>query len=443
MEIERIDSRDGGVEVVTTGVRLRFSSKGEIEGRARIPVERTLWVSDPVEGPAAPWVVTTPGPPVCLQREGGGEAEVTEDGVLRLRTSRGWRVTPGVEFEPLSIARSRGRWLILDRAGGFSVQPEGSSRAERVRWHRDGLELGVGRTWIGTYPPRWPRAEHLDWGIAHEGRPQPFPESVFPDADVVAESAKTCRVLALHAYFWKAAPRELRPRWGRYAGRRCSWLTPRHEPEHPERYWAFRESVRRHGLKLVVYLSPYYCHAPDIEDEVARVLEEYDVDGLYLDGVADTMPEAYRIVRGIRTQLGPDRLLYLNATRQPLDSVQVACPFIDAWADFVLRGDSGRGGWSRNRFLDWAVRAWGVSNAVSFWCHYGSWGGPFPRDRVPQSRDVSAALERHVRIWRRSFWPGAEGRDRFDREHGEGLTRLAASERAWLEESLGGRDSGD
>ncbi|MEQ8762872.1 MAG: hypothetical protein RL885_03025 [Planctomycetota bacterium] len=434
MQVERLEEAGRDLILESTGVTLRLLGGGEIEGIARIPSRRPLWRLAGLPGPRSHWRIERTEPTVHLRRDGGLSAEWTEDGVLRLEGAAGARLSLDEGFRPRSVASARGRFTILDARGGVTVHPEADSAAGRAIWRAEAVfELGAGRTWIGTLPPRWPTLEHLDWSIAHEGRPHPFPDGAYPGESVIEEAAAHCQVFALHAYFWKAAPKDLRPRLGRYMWRRCSWLTPRHEPDDPDRFARLIEAVKRHGMKLVVYLSPYHCHAPSLEDEVHRVLDEYPVDGLYLDGVADSLPETYRIVRQIRAALGPDRLMYLNATDQPFGSATVICPYIDAWSDFVLRGDSGRGGWRRDRFLDFAVRGFGRSNAVSVWCHYGSWGGPIPWDRVPPQSDIEAALSHHVRLWRRSFWRGRAAKAAFDSVYFEELAECAARERREIE----------
>jgi hypothetical protein len=243
--------------------------------------------------------------------------------------------------------------------------------------------------------------------VAHEGRPRPFPEAAYPSTEILEDAARHCRVLALHAYFWAAGPRRVDLRAGRYALRRRPWTTSRHVPADPERFARVKEDARRLGMKLVVYLSPRYSTAPDLFGEMRRVLDEYGVDGLYLDGISDDFRRNDEVVRRTREILGPDRILYLNASSEPFGTPRVHCPFIDSHADYVLRGDSGRGGLPLAKFLRYAVSGHDISNAVGLWCHYGSSGSLLPVERAPSARHVAAALANHVRLWRRSVWGAA------------------------------------
>ena len=364
-------------EVMTTGAIWSFD--GDVaEAHQRIGVERRL---------------------VTLLGIGECERRVRADSVLVLRARRTADVAVDLSFRATYRARHRGRWMAADEAGGIGVyplRPRLMTRTSSVR-----LEAGE-EVWISAFPPRPPSAVRQSQRIAHEGRPRPYPDGAYPGRDVIEEAAAHCHVFCLHAYFWRACDPADRPRVGRYAGRRCSWRTRRHEPDDPVRFAELRAAVRERGMEFVVYLSPEHSRAPEIETEMERVIAEYDVDGLYLDGVAEDLPTLDRVVRRTRELLGPQRILYLNATDQPFGTPRVHAPFVDAHCDFVLRGDAGRGGLSRDTFLRYAVSGRHLSNAVGVWCHYGSAGRPVLRERMPSADDVRAARAAGASVWRRS-----------------------------------------
>ncbi len=370
--VSRSDER-----VVTTGADWHFDGE-DAEASQRIGVERPL---------------------LRLRGIGSCDTDVRADSVLVLRARRATEIRVEVRFEPVYRARHRGRWLAADEQGGVGVYPLRSRLVTRT----SSLRLDAGdEAWIAAFPPRERSAHREAQRIAHEGRPTPFPVGAYPGRDVIAESAAHCDVFCLHAYFWKACDPTDRPRIGRYAGRRCSWCTRHHEPEDPVRFRELRAAVREHGMEFVVYLSPEHTRAPDIAAEMERVVGEYDVDGLYLDGVSRDLPTLHRTVSRARSILGPRRILYLNASDQPFGSPRVYAPFVDAYCDFVLRGDAGRGGLSRDTFLRYAVSGRNLSNAVGVWCHYGSAGRPVLRERMPAAADVRAARAAGATVWRRS-----------------------------------------
>ena len=366
--------------VCTTGSTWHFGADGVVEVAQRIGALRPLFRLH------------------CVGAD--VERRVREDSVLVLRAARSVEVRIEPLFAPAHVARHRGRFMVLDEHGGFGVYP----LRPRLTTPTRSLRLAAGEeAWIAAFPPREPSPLREAQRVAHEGRPRPYPDGAHPDASVIAESAAHCDVFCLHAYFWKACDPADRPRVGRYAGRRCSWRTRYHEPDDPQRFAELRDAVHSSGMEFVVYVSPEHSRVPDIDVEMRRIVDEYDVDGLYLDGVSNDLVTLEGTVRRAREILGPDRVLYLNATKQPFGTPRVYAPFVDAQCDFVLRGDSGRGGLSRDAFLRWAVSGRNISNSVGLWCHYGSAGRPVLRERMPPEDDIRAAHAAGARIWRRSL----------------------------------------
>jgi len=124
---------------------------------------------------------------------------------------------------------------------------------------------------------------------------------------------------------------------------------------------------------------------------------------------------AYRW-RAARDRLGEDRILYIHCTSDPLGSGRIYCPFIDTWADYILRGEAGRQGLELEPFLRWTISARNISNSIGYWCYYGSTGKPGYVNQVPTSEEIQVALKTGARIWRTGMveLPGGA---RFDREY--------------------------
>ena len=394
-------------EVVVDGARFVFDESGSIEASARIPAERGVLR---LTFPGAPRTAWTFDGEARLRRD-GVVADVRDDSVLVLRAERPATIRVETLFRPVYDESARGRRLALDERGGFGVFP---TRPGPARDGAYGLAADD-ELWVSIAPPRRPSALRMSQSVAHEGRPRPFPDGAYPSTEIVEDAARHCQVFALHAYFWASGPRRVDLTAGRYALRRRPWATARHVPADPDRFERVKADVRRAGMKLVVYLSPRHSTAPDLFEEMRRVLDDYGVDGLYLDGVSYDFRTNDAVVRRARAILGPDRILYLNASDEPFGTPRVRCPFIESHADFVLRGDAGRGGLALDRFLRYAVSGANVGNAVGMWCHYGSSGRVLPADRAPPARHVDAAVKSGVRLWRRSRWGG--GLAEFDRRY--------------------------
>jgi hypothetical protein len=187
-------------------------------------------------------------------------------------------------------------------------------------------------------------------------------------------------------------------------------------------------------MKLIPYLSPYYSNAPDLPAEIERVLKEYEVDGLYFDGwigERDDFRDGYHLMRQARAILG-DRVLYVHSSTEPFGNCRVYLPFVEAYADFVLSGESSRAGLGLEEFLRYTVSAYQISNSVGMWCYYGSWSDePGYHDIVPKTEHIEMALRNHVRLWRfAQAWSKQPPEDlaRFDREYYGGLNKLRVNQ---------------
>lgn len=426
MRVESSRADGGDAEVATTGARFRFLADGRIEADQRLPSPRGCFVAS-FEGPRAPWRIEASDAERVKLRSEALAAEVRDDSTVLLAKVRptGCRLVPS--FAPEFTASAGSTGLSLDSSGGCGVFPDGPWGA-RFRMTaslraRTWTELGFGfadELRLAVFPPRPPDPRHAGSRIAHEGTPH----APLPPDDVVAEAAATCRVLALHAYFWRAAPWPHRLVPGRYFLRSNSWRSARHVPSDAAALAHTMGVARRHGMRVVLYVSPRYSSAPDVVEEIGRILDFHAPDGLYVDSVTPRgggagVRELDARMRRIRALLGPERLLYLHPGEEPFGSALVRCPFVEARADFVLRGSGGRGGLALDPFLRWCVSGRSVSGAEGVWCHYGSSEGAFARfvrgERAPTPGEIDAARRNGVGLWRRSAW-GADALRAFDRQ---------------------------
>lgn len=404
MKIELVQSKDGTTTFVTTGARFVLGADTLVCWQ-RIGEERKVLELKFVAGgafevkPSSDFACTANSPKLRLTFQGDSVVVVQPQGEAAIRY-RGL-------FEPEYQATKDGHRLVLDQAGGFGLYPtvakKSTSPAEVREAGWDG-EYGLAKgeeLWLGVFPPRLANPKRLAESVAHEGRAdQPYPPN-----EIIRSDAKYCRVLAVHAYFWKDVPEALKPKTGTYAGRPNPWLTDRHVPSDMKEFVRMRDEAHRLGMKFVVYLSPYYSTAPDIAAEMKRVIDEYKVDGLYFDGVSNDFRKSYRIVRQARQLLGDDGILYIHCSTDPLGSARVYCPFVDTYADYILRGEAGRADLPLARFLRWTISGRNISNAVGYWCYYGSTGKPGYVNQLPTAQDIQSVLAAGARLWRTAqFW---------------------------------------
>lgn len=127
-------------------------------------------------------------------------------------------------------------------------------------------------------------------------------------------------------------------------------------------------------------------------------------------------------------------ILYVHDSLWESYNGLVYFPFVDTYADYILRGEGGRLGLGLQDFLRWTVSGYNISNAVGYWIYYGSnidnLSGEseyvhdgnqisYQTDRVPTTAHINAALRNEVRIWRmeQSWCYDKENElTRFDRE---------------------------
>jgi hypothetical protein len=190
-------------------------------------------------------------------------------------------------------------------------------------------------------------------------------------------------------------------------------------------------------MRIIPYFSPYYydgsleltegAEQRTYFDEVRHAIDELKVDGLYFDGVSMDFRKSYWVTRRTRQMIGDGRILYVHCSTDPLGKAGIYCPFIDTYADYILRGEAGRAELDRNTFLRWVVSSYNIGNAVGIWCYYGSTGKSGYRNIVPHSEDIDAALRLHARLWRQGMaWEEADPNElaRFDEEYYPKLERL-------------------
>ncbi len=411
MSVERATCDGGAAGIETTGASLTFRADGTIAARQRIPAARDVALFTLGGVAAGPWRIERQDTATVVLRAGAATATVRGDSVVILDAPRGTTLSARAAFAAAYHETERGRSILLDEVGGFGVYPVAPVADRGADATRSPLPV-TGATWLAIFPPRAADPAIETSPLAHEGRPQRLGrglDDAYPSRGVLEDAARTCRILAVHAYVWRAAPLAVRLRPGRHFLRRCEWRTPRHEPADPARFRRLLDDARALGLRVLLYVSPRHSTAPDIFGEMERILAEHAPDGFYLDEIADDLPTLDATVRRARAIVGPDRLLYLNAVAEPFGTPRVWAPFVDAHCDLVLRGSEGRAGLPLATFLRYAVSGRNTSGAAGHWCHYG--GGVV--ERPPTDEELAAARAAGAHLWRRSRW-GAAALARFD-----------------------------
>ncbi len=418
MALKRVKQDNTGITAVTTGAEFLLAKTGQIRCFQRIPVRREV-ARLTIPEAYLPLELKEKDDFACKIAGKGIALTIQGDSLLILQAPKGMKLTFEGLFRPAYHAHKDGRYLFIDPHGGFGVYPAHGQKTTAPSLAKPPWSVAYDlkrreEIWVSVFPPRPHNWERSFESLAHEGGRNPLEKYAYPSDELIRDTARFCKVFAVHSYIFPG-------------GDKPPWLIPAFVPSDMARFRRMRDEIHRCGMKLVPYFSPYYYRGPDFFAEIRRGLDEHKIDGLYFDGVSHDFRKSYRIVRRSRQMLGDDRVLYIHASTDPLGSIQIYCPFIDTYADYMLRGEAGRGALERDDFLRWIVSGYNISNAVGLWCYYGSTGAAGYVHKVPASADIDAALKNHVRLWRTKVAWETLGRgdvDAFDKEYYTKLAKL-------------------
>ena len=454
MGIESVQVRKGGFEILTPGAEVTLEADGMLTVQQLIGVKRKLF-SCLLSSHLAPWRLSRWTPFRCVLTGNGLTLTIQGDSVLIFAPQQHMKLTFNGYFKLQYAQEVRGNRLLLDTMGGcgfFNIprRPTEFKDLKDSSWNVGYHLTRWDELWVSVCPPRPRDEEKYYLSIAHEGGSRGSLKYLYPSNELIRSAAKHCQIFTVHSGWEIDAPEwSENPPGGSYPHPR-PWETDRHIPANPNEFFRVRDEAHRLGMKFIPYLSPLYSNAPDVFAEMERVLREYEVDGLYLDGwicgpERDDFRPGYYLMRRARAILG-DRLLYLHSSMEPYGTCRVYLPFVYAYADFVLSGENSRFGLGTEEFLQYTVRQHQISNSVGMWCYYGScsdepgYGAwidkePVYQFNVPTSEHIEMALSKHIRFWRTEGeglvggggWHSfPEELTRFDREYYGRLARLRA-----------------
>jgi len=366
-------AEDGSVVVVTTGAR--FVARGaEIACFQRIPAERRVAtvVCHAVRlGRAAPSISDDR----YLCRIGPHNAphlEITADSVLRVAPLRPSDVAVRLQFEPEWFETEERNLFAADFRGGCGAYQVPTRRG----WEPFEIEPGRGARFslpagdsllLSVFPPRrYDWVQHTSEQIVHDFPPRSEPGAAtrpFPTDGQLRDWRALGNVLVLHLEMWD------------------SFCTPDKRPVDAERFDHVLELAHELGWRVLIYSSPYFYRTraglprnlsepEEYIEQLDRLLTDYPVGGIYWDGTYDDVEKAWRVARLARQRLG-DRRLYVHCTRKPFHDSLVACPFVDTWADYLLRGEGRSRDFVDANFIRFLVSGYNVSNAVGTLCWDG------------------------------------------------------------------------
>jgi hypothetical protein len=162
------------------------------------------------------------------------------------------------------------------------------------------------------------------------------------------------------------------------------------------------------GLKVALYTSFYYFHQKykSVEAyfrQVERLKEEYQIDGVYIDGLLsettghhnDQMYTSWEMIRRLRALFGRDGVIVYHGTAYGHSVATM--PQVDTYCDATLNGENVPFTSFNDPYIRYQVRKYGISNTVALW---KPGPGPYAENEQPV---IDALLSLHGRI---RYWAG-------------------------------------
>jgi hypothetical protein len=299
--------------------------------------------------------------------------QVNGDSMLDILTILKLHIKCSIFFQPEYDAAYESNRILIDPVGGVGFYPCKNLTASSDPDRTDGgyvlnYEFNhVNRFLVSVFPPRqFNVKQSYDDRIYHWGGYR------LPDDDMLRRIAETSTILVLHHdTIWK----------GKYTyhGRPVTTVTEIYaDASYSPYYYDFLDEARmievlklsrELGLRVVPYMSPFYSMARDDDffERAEAILTKFGFDGLYFDGIALDVIETYRIIKRARALIG-DGFLYYHCTGDPIGT-RAFCPFIDAYADCILRAEHIRN--FDETYLRYVISGRNISNTIGLACTSG------------------------------------------------------------------------
>ncbi len=284
---------------------------------------------------------------------------------------------------------------MIDKIGGIGVYPYQGLKNVELRnfsgkeWKIDYTLNNSYRFLVSLFPPRkFNYSQFFKDRIAHHGSVGDWAPP-FPSNDEIEKIRKYANILVLHEMIWQGNYAEERKVVKTYedisldAPFCCFNYVPRDEKE-------LRRVIKKaHSLrmKVIPYMSPFYSTAKgkDFLNKVEDRLRKYDFDGVYFDGISMDILYSYQMIRDARALL-KDKILYVHCTTDPIGK-NIYCPFIDTYADYILRAESMAG--FDDKYLRYVISGDNISNSIGYIC-YCNYPLDFIRKLILKALSVNA-----------------------------------------------------
>ncbi len=399
MQIESIEENKDWVKVITTGAiyTIKKSNPAEILCYQRLGKERlvaTLMLGISLKG----LEVDYQDKESCFLYQPVGSSgvnlRINADSLLSIRTAFATtKATYKGNWAPEYSAVEKGNFMLIDefggiagyllpsnKEGGYNVQ-QASMSFEKDGW-RISLPLNSRQTFLtSVFPPR-----AFDWEKSFKERvvhhyasePTTIPWQPYPRDEEIKEYSQYGSILQLHWWnqgFMTRKGEGVKSKDDTYK-RDAWWACFHYVPIDEKELIRVVKTSHKLGMKIVPYKSPIFClcEVDEFIEEVKVLIEKYDFDGIYFDGVSNDIWRAYKIMKGTRKVL-KDKILYAHVPSPIIgeyydyqNARYVYCPFIDTYADYTLRAEHVfKFDW---KYLRYTISGYNISNSIGYVCNY-------------------------------------------------------------------------
>jgi hypothetical protein len=442
MSISSVKRDIGMITVRTTGAMYIFESigkKGRIECRQMLNKQRLLAVIE-LDHDISDMCVEKEDASVCIISIIPAEAncgyiriQINRDSMMEIYSCFGSDIKADIDMSTEYFAENGGHMLFVDNAGGIGLYPyKGyiSMETERTNGGHQiaGYRMSADFTFlVSVFPPReFNMEQYYDDNIflaAWSDISCNHAISPYPSDSEIEYVSRYVNIVHMTDTVWKGKldqkDARVYTRKEVYANAACSCYD--YEPADNAEFLRVIKKAHSLGMKVITYMSPYYSMAKgdDFFKKMKDVIERYEVDGIYFDGVSADIMRSYDIVTKARAILG-DKILYIHCTSDPI-SRKLYCPFIDTYADYILRAEHIRS--FDDGYLRYVVSGYNISNSIGFIAYWG-----YPAGFIKKLNDIVFDVKA-------KFYLGAVGENRGEAEEiieNEYFPKLKTEGKKWI-----------
>ncbi|NJD04369.1 MAG: hypothetical protein FIA99_17635 [Ruminiclostridium sp.] len=390
MKLKSVQEDSQNIVVVTTGAKyIMDKTQGSIECWQMINCERLLAKFEmKCRSSFIGFTIDHKDEASCILKSMYGEAdnyiriEINKDSLMYIYSMHSFEIKLEGVFKSQYHTQKNGSMLFIDQIGGIGAYPyKGNVNMEMVNLDQKEWIISYdmseySRFFISVFPPReFNYSQSFEDRIYHRSSVTSdgnLSINPVPNDEELEYVRKYANILVLHETIWQG--NRLKKGLGISTRKEliedAAWCCYDRIPFDEKELARTVRKAHSLGMRVIVYMSPFYSTAKGAAylESVKYVLDKYEVDGIYFDGNSMDIVESYQRVRDVRKILG-EKLFYIHCTSDPMNSYNIYCPFIDTYADYILRAEHVTK--FSEHYLRYVISGYNISNAIGHICYSG------------------------------------------------------------------------